>query len=398
MKKSCSRSVSLIAGLLLMLCFGLIYAWSIYSGPLSAEFGWTSAQLGLCFTVIMMAFCLGGILGSVLVRRLGVSRTILIGSVMSFIGYGCASLLSGAIWLLYASFAVSGLACGVVYNPTVSTVVMRFPDKKGFASGVLLMGFGSSTLVLGSLASSLMALPAVGWRAVYFGTGALLLLVGFFGRRFIVSAPAAAQTDAAAAQAESLTPRQMFKTSSFWLFFASASILTFFGQGVIGHARSIALEGGVPTSLAALTVGLCSVANGLGRIIFGALHDRKGYRFALTLDAVMLIAAGVILTVFLPKSVPALIVVALMLCGFGYGAVPPISSSVTQEFFGSEYYAQNFSFVNLSILVASFASTVMGGIQTSTGSYAAATAAFAALELVPVVLLTVLAKIRKAGR
>lgn len=394
MKKTCSRTASLIAGFVIMLCFGLLYAWSIYSAPLGPAFGWTSAQLGLCFTAIMIAFCLGGILGSVLTRRFGARRAILAGSVLSLLGYGCAVLLSGGIWLLYVSFSISGLGCGVVYNPTVSTVVMRFPEKKGFASGILLMGFGSSTLVLGSFASGLMSVPGFGWRGVYIATGALLFLVGVFAGGFIVQEPSAS-ADPAALGRKDLSPGQMFSSASFWLYFSCASILSFFGQGVIGHARSIALEGGVPVSLAALTVGLCSVSNGLGRIIFGALHDKKGYKSSLMLDAAVLIAAGALLAVFLKQSAPVVIVAALMLCGLGYGAVPPISASVTQEFFGSKYYAQNLSFMNLSIIAASFASAIMGGIQTSTGSYVLAAAAFSGLEILPIILVTVLSGVRK---
>ena len=84
-----------------------------------------------------------------------------------------------------------------------------------------------------------------------------------------------------------------------------------------------------------------------------------------------------------------------MMCGLGYGAVPPISSSVTQEFFGSEYYAQNFSFTNLNIILASFGSTIMGSMQTASGSYVSGIVVLAALELVPIILLAILSKIRE---
>ena len=396
MKKAYSRSVSLAAGFIIMLCYGLLYAWSIYSSPLSEQFGWTSALLGTCFTVILTSFCLGGVLGSILTKRLDSRRSVMIGAVMSLAGYGLASTVTAeSVWLLFAAFSVSGLACGVVYNATVSTVVMRFPDKKGFASGLLLMSFGASTLVLGSLASALMSSESIGWRSVYLATGILLLIVGVLGSRFIVSDAGDIAANAAAAGKSGFTPKQMLGSASFWLFFCSAAILTLFGQGIIGHARSIAVEGGAGASLAALTVGLGSVANGVGRIVFGILHDKKGYKFALTLDAFILIAAGAALVVFLPKNAPAVIIAAIMLCGLGYGAVPPISSSVTQEFFGSEYYAQNFSITNLSIIVASFGSTIMGSLQTGSGSYVSGIAVLAALELVPIVLLAVLSKLRK---
>lgn len=75
---------------------------------------------------------------------------------------------------------------GFVYNGVISAVVPRFPDKKGLASGVLLMGYGASSLVLGSLAAKLMASPDFGWHLTYILTGALLLAAAVIGRFFVM--------------------------------------------------------------------------------------------------------------------------------------------------------------------------------------------------------------------
>jgi len=395
MKKTCPRSLSLVAGFALMLCYGILYAWSIYSSPLADAFGWNSAQLGLCFTVIMICFCLGGILGSILKKRFECAGAILIGAVMSAAGYGLASRVAAdTLWLLYVSFALSALGCGIVYNAAVSTVVMRFPDKKGLASGILLMGFGTSTLVFGSLASTLMGEDSLGWRTVYLATGVLLLVVGILARRFIVAEAPAPADGKALTEEKSFSAGEMLSTASFWLFFASVAVLILFGQGVIGHAKGIAQEAGIASELAALTVGLISVANGLGRIVFGAIQDKKGYRFALSLDAALLIAAGAVIFLFLKKDAPIAIVAALMLCGLCYGAGPTVSASVTREFFGPDNFAQNLSLTNMTVIVASFGSTFMGSMQTATGSYAGAAGVFAAMEILPILFLTVLKKLR----
>ena len=57
-KKTFSRTTALIAGTAMLLINGVIYAWSIYSMPFGAGFGWSSAQLGACFTVMLASFCL----------------------------------------------------------------------------------------------------------------------------------------------------------------------------------------------------------------------------------------------------------------------------------------------------------------------------------------------------
>ena len=390
-KKTFSRTTALIAGTAMLLINGVIYAWSIYSMPFGAGFGWSSAQLGACFTVMLASFCLGGVFGGAVANRRGVRVSIPIGGILGCIGFVlCMFLQAHLIWLLFVSFAISGIGVGFVYNGVISAVVPRFPDKKGLASGVLLMGFGASSLVLGGLASRLIASPGFGWHLTYILTGALLLAAAFIGLPFVLP-PRVDRDTHAAAPARGLTPRQMLRTKRFWLLFGSAVIGTGFGSGLIAHASYISVEGGASESVAALAVGLVSVMNGLGRIVFGMLNDRCGFRISLLADAVLYIAAGLIAALVLGSSA-AVLVVVMMLIGACYGAVPTISVSLAEEFFGPAHYGRNLGIVNLSILVGSFASTAAGAIQTSTGSYAQAFYLFVGLEAVALVLILLLGR------
>ncbi len=390
-KKTFSRTTALIAGTTMLLINGVIYAWSIYSMPFGAGFGWSSAQLGACFTVMLASFCLGGVFGGAVANRRGVRVSIPIGGILGCIGFVlCMFLQAHLIWLLFVSFAISGIGVGFVYNGVISAVVPRFPDKKGLASGVLLMGFGASSLVLGGLASRLIASPGFGWHLTYILTGALLLAAAFIGLPFVLP-PRVDRDTHAAAPARGLTPRQMLRTKRFWLLFGSAVIGTGFGSGLIAHASYIFVEGGASESVAALAVGLVSVMNGLGRIVFGMLNDRCGFRISLLADAVLYIAAGLIAALVLGSSAVVLVVV-MMLIGACYGAVPTISASLAEEFFGPAHYGRNLGIVNLSILVGSFASTAAGAIQTSTGSYAQAFYLFVGLEAVALVLILLLGR------
>ncbi|MFR5782922.1 MAG: MFS transporter [Oscillospiraceae bacterium] len=145
----------------MLLINGVIYAWSIYSSPFVEGFGWSSAKLGVCFTVMLGSFCLGGVIGGAVANWRGVRVSVPAGGVLGFVGYLlCMFLQADRLWLLFIAFAIAGIGVGFVYNGVLSAVVPRFPDKKGLASGVLLMGFGASSLVLGSLASGSSPLPA----------------------------------------------------------------------------------------------------------------------------------------------------------------------------------------------------------------------------------------------
>lgn len=277
-RKLPARAAILAAGCIMFLFTGTIYAWSILSSPFPVEFGWTSAQLGLNFTIVMSCFCIGGLAGSFVTRRLSARVTVLIGAVMCFLGYFlCSRITAQSLWLLYISYGgLIGLGVGFSYNAVLGTVVGWFPDKKGFASGVLLMGFGCSTLIMGNLADRLFN-SAMGWRTTYLLLGAATLVVLLIGSRWVVPNPhmAAPAGSAAATARREYTTGQMVKTAAFWLLFFIIVCSNLIGTGVIGHSRYIAVEAGVATGITALVVGLQSVCNGLGRLAFGALFDKR---------------------------------------------------------------------------------------------------------------------------
>ena len=359
--------------------------------PFGAGFGWTSEQLGMCFTIMLACFCLGGVIGGAVAARLGVGFSIPAGGVLAFAGYMlCMFLQADRLWLLYGAFAIAGLGVGFVYNGVISAVVPRFPDKRGFASGVLLMGFGASSLVIGSLASGLIASPDFGWHLTYILTGSLILVSAVAGRFFVLP-PRAAGAESSS-PGRGLRPGQMLGTARFWIFFAAALIGTGFGSGLIAHGSYIFGVGGASPQLATLAVGLVSVMNGLGRIAFGALHDRFGFRVSLAADAALYIVCGAVAALALRGGVTVLLIAAMMVIGACYGAVPTISSSVAQEFFGPAHYGQNLSIVNLNIMLGSFASTIAGSIQTSSGSYAGAFWLFTGLEVISLVLFIILGR------
>ena len=182
------RWLLLAAAVVAMLFAGLIYAWSILKVPFAEELGWGVSQLSLNFTLTMCFFCLGGLFGSFLSRRLGVKLPAVLAGLLAGGGLALAGTLSGgSVVLLYLTYSLmAGLGIGIAYNVVISTVNAWFPDKKGLCSGCLMMGFGASTLLLGNLASALFE-SDLGWRATYTVLGgalcAVLVAVGLLLRR-----------------------------------------------------------------------------------------------------------------------------------------------------------------------------------------------------------------------
>ena len=366
-------------GVFSMLFAGIIYAWSILKAPLGAEFGWGVEELALNFTLTMCSFCLGGLLGSQLAKRFGTKITVVCAGIFAGLGLALTGTIrTDAVILLYLFYAVmAGLGIGVVYNVIISSVSAWFPDKKGFSSGCLMMGFGASTLILGNLASAMFSLEGIGWRTTYiiFGIviGAALVVTGLVLRRPSAedSLPEAKGSSKAVEDFEprDYTPKEMLSRFSFWRAILSLVCLTAVGSSVISFAKDLSISVGAPDKLATTLVGVLAVCNGLGRIITGKSFDTLGRKKTMLIANVLTIfAAGVTLIAVYINSL-ALCIIGLCLVGMSYGSSPTVSSAFTSAFYGKEHFPTNFSIMNFNLIGASFIATAASSLLTSSGGY-----------------------------
>lgn len=372
-----NRNLYLVLGTTVLLLVGVVYAWSIFSVPLADAYGWNSQELGVNYTIMMSFFCLSAIVSSVFNSRTASPRISLFLAALLFLtGFAATAYFTyGKIQLLYLFYgALVGSGAGFAYNAILSTVSAWFPEKRGFVSGVLLMGFGASTLVLGSLASSVIESQVVSWKIVFSVIG-LSGCVGAGIAGCILHYPWAGENASSAGAAasdqkeEGVTTGRMLGSFSFWAFFAFAVLGSAIGAGVISSARQIAVETGAGLSISALYVGMLSVANGFGRILFGGLYDRRGRHISMCWSIVLYGAAILLLLTALKLSVSYLAAAGFLLMGLGYGSVPTMSAAFVAAQYGEKYYASNFSVMNLSLMVASTASLLSGTLYMRYSSY-----------------------------
>lgn len=389
------RWAYLVIGVIAMLFAGIIYAWSILKAPLAEEFGWGASQLTLNFTLTMCFFCIGALLGGIVSKKLGTRLPIIIAGIVAGLGFVLTSTLGGgSVVMLYLTYGVmAGLGIGVAYNVLLSIVNAWFPDKKGLCSGVTLMGFGASALVLGNLAASLF--DTIGWRTTFVVLGIALCVVLIIAA-LLLKKPCAdvvfPQPKAAKAagkeifEARDYTSGEMLARPSFWMAFIYLIFMSAVGSSVISFARDLALSVGATVALATTLVGVLSVCNGLGRIITGAVFDAMGRRFTMiAAPALTIVAAGVTLLAVSIHSLP-LCIVGLCLTGMSYGSCPTLTSAFTMAFFGPKNYPTNMSFMNFNIMGGSFIATLSSTLLTNSGGYVAPFAMLLALAVIAFVL------------
>ena len=382
----------LITGVIAMLFAGILYAWSILKAPFAAEFGWSASDLALNFTLAMSCFCIGGLLGARISKRAGHRAAIITAGILSALGFCLTAFLSGSsVVLLYITYGVlAGLGIGIAYNVVISTVSVWFPDKKGLCSGCLMMGFGSSALVLGNLANKLFS-SALGWRTTYLvlgiAIGIVLIIAALLlkkpGADAVLPQPKATKVAGAENfEARDYTPGQVLRRSSFWMAFLFLTFLAATGSSVISFAKDLALSVGAPETLAVTLVGILSVCNGLGRILTGAVFDAIGRRRTmLCANLLTICAAGITLLAVSIGSLP-LCIVGLCLSGMSYGANPTITAAFMSTFYGMKHYSTNMALMTFTAMIASLIATVSNTLLETSGGYTAPFLMLLALSLV----------------
>lgn len=391
----------LAIGVIAMLFAGVLYAWSILKTPLATEFEWGASQLALNFTLAMSFFCIGGLFGAQISKRLGHRIALIIAGILSASGFILTTVLCDiSVVMLYVSYGVlAGMGIGIAYNVIIATVSVWFPDKKGLCSGCLMMGFGASALVLGNIANKLFN-SDLGWRTTYVILGIAICIVLVLSAILLqkpneqITFPKsnAKTTKTEHFDKQDYTSLQMLARPSFWLAFICISFLAAVGSSVISFAKDLALSVKAPETLAVSLVGVLSVCNGLGRIITGALFDTLGRRKTMICANMITIGAATVtlLAVYL-GSLP-LCIIGLCLTGMSYGACPTITSAFTSSFFGMKYFSTNMALMTFTVMGGSLIATLSNKILEITGGY---TATFIMLLLLSSIALVLNIFIRK---
>ena len=386
----------MVIGVVAMLFAGVLYAWSILKSPLSAEFGWKASELALNFTLAMSFFCLGGLLGSELSKRIGHRIALVAAGVLSAAGFMLTAALSdAAVWMLYITYGIlAGLGIGIAYNVVIATVSAWFPDKKGLCSGCLMMGFGASALILGNAADALFK-SDLGWRGTYVILGiaicAVLVLAALLLKKPDASTVLPQPKTAKNAQAESFerkdyTSAQMLCRASFWMAFVSISFLAAVGSSVISFAKDLVLSVHAPEMLAVWLVGVLSVCNGVGRIITGAVFDSIGRRKTMLCANILTICAAAVTLLAVSVGSLPLCIAGLCLTGISYGACPTITAAFTSSFYGMKHFSGNMALMTFTVMGGSLIATASNKVLEVTGGYTGAFVMLLALTLAALVL------------
>ena len=354
------------AGVVLQLCLGTVYAWSFFQSKIVLAFGWSNSLTAAAFSIAIFTLGLAAAAGGLLLPRAGPRRLALTGAVAYGLGHalGAAGLATNSVALFLLGYGVvGGAGLGLGYVTPVATVVRWFPDRRGLATGMVVMGFGLGALIMSKLLGEWLLgafMPAEIAEAdvasayrealprVFLAAGLALGVVGACAAALLRNPPAgfvppgpipAAPGAGAAPPRSGATCVRSGAFALMWIVLfcnvAAGIMLIAFQAPLIEERLAAARPGTGVAALAAagaLLIGASAVCNGLGRLVWGGLSDRIGRANALCLIlATQILAFGLLLHVRDPWLFGALVCYVLACYGGGFGTAP----SLVADAFGS---------------------------------------------------------------
>lgn len=361
------------AGTSMMLMLGVAYVWGIYVSPLISEFGWTKAQASQPFSVFLLSYTVGMILGGRLQDIYGPRKICTAGAFLFGLGYILSGFATSLFSLCLFYGVIGGLGTGFAYVTPMATVVKWFPHKKGLMGGIVVFGFGAGAFILSPVVRRIIS--AYSWQTAFISLGIFFMVAGLIVAQFLELPPAGRGKEIAGKKKireplMELSPLEVLKTPVFWLAWTAWLLVLIVGLGLMGHIVSYATEAGIDKMAAAFILSIIAVFNGIGRISIGGLSDKISPTRTLAGACFVMAAVSAGLTI-VGESVVLLYLLGGIF-GLCFGTWLILYPVITSDLFGTKHLGVNYGLLFSSYGIGGFAGPLLYGmIYDTTGSYSA---------------------------
>ena len=385
MKKFSNRAISVVvAGVVLNLVLGVLYAWSVLAKALAmpvekgGQWLWSPSQASLPYAIALAVFALSMTVAGKLQDKYGPRPIAVIGGVLVGAGMLIASLATpgGSHLPILLGFGVlTGIGIGFGYSAATPPAVKWFGlARKGLVSGIVVAGFGLASIYISPLTTWLLGHDG-GVQLAFRALGIAFIVVAVGAAMFLVNPPEDYVAPEKPVKAGAKAPaavvdrdwKYLLKTPKFYVIWLAYACSLFAGLMIIGHMAKIVVAKVPSFEQAFLLVAVLAIGNASGRVIAGFLLDKIGA------VATMLIAflgqAAALMLLSITTSISPLIVLAICIGAF-YGALLAIFPAMTTGFFGTKNFGINYGMVFTAYGVGGFFGAMTAGkIFEATGSY-----------------------------
>jgi OFA family oxalate/formate antiporter-like MFS transporter len=383
-----NRWFVVFGAILIQLCLGAIYAWSVFT-PSLVEADWTKAQTQAVFAAGLALFAIVMVIAGRLMPKWGPRKLAWSGGLVLGLGYFLAGLFGGSnFWSIFLFVGIiGGSGIGLAYVVPIAVGMRWFPDKKGLITGLAVAGFGFGALLWVKLAGTWGNLIAnLGLSTTFTIYGIVFFATVFVGGIWMVFPPEGWKPagwtppeeakDSKVKKITDLGSAEMLKTAQYYM------ILLTFAFGASAGLMSIGLmklfpmqaltESGLSEAVASGIAGTAmavffSLANGFGRIAWGAISDKLGRKTSII---VMMATQGIIVILFQwMAGTPSLLYLGATLIGFNFGGNFALFPTITADTFGAKFIGQNYGWVFLAYGIGGIFGPILGGKLGDLGNF-----------------------------
>ena len=383
-QKVFNRWLVVLGAILIQLCLGAIYAWSVFTTKLqdpNGEFGFSYAQTQIIFSVGLATFAVVMVLAGRWQAKSGPRLLAILGGIFLGAGYILAGLF-GKSFITQVIFIgiVGGAGIGLAYVCPIAVGMKWFPDKKGLVTGLAVAGFGFGAFIWIQLAGSWGNLLAtIGVLKVFLLYGIIFAVLVLIGSIWMVNPPkdwkpagwnpGAQGKKKTTAKVKDFLPAEILKTPQFyslWLMFIFSGMAGLMTIGIIKLFGTDSLQaGGLMTKeQAAAIAGFAAVplaiANGIGRIVWGTISDKVGRKGSLIL--MCFLQAIMMFVFYLMGGNKYLFNLGAIIIGFNFGGNFALFPTATSDFFGPTNLGRNYGWVFTAYGVGGIIGPIMAGI------------------------------------
>ena len=387
-EKLMNRWLVVVGAILIQLALGAIYAWSVFT-PSLKDAGWSTSQTQYVFSAGLVFFAVVMVLAGRMMPKVGPRKLAVAGGVALGAGYILAGLFNTtSFWPIFMLIGViGGSGIGLAYVVPIAVGTRWFPDKKGLIMGLAVAGFGFGAMGWVKAAGAWGHLIAqYGLSTTFFIYGIAFLIMVCLGGVFMVFPPegwqpegwdpAQAQGACSATGAVDFTSGEMLRTPQFYMIFFCFVAGGGAGLMSIGlmklYPMKALMDSGLTQAAASGIAGTAmavffSLANGIGRIAWGALSDLLGRRCSI----VMMLASQGLVVLFFPMMAGSetLLYLGATIIGFNFGGNFALFPSITADTFGNKFVGQNYPWVFLAYGVGGTIGPIMGGKLGDMGNF-----------------------------
>ena len=359
-------------GIIILLCLGSVYSWSIFRTPLENELGISATESLLPYTFVLVFYAALMPITGFYLPRIGTRVTTAIGGIVVGLGYILSSFATQIEVLVFTYGVIAGTGIGIVYGVPLFVISRWFPDQKGLAVGLTIIGFGLSPLITAPLANQLIATYSVRPTLRILGIAFTVIILAIAVAMKLPPQGWHPRQNAATSTPvlPSAYPKNLLKSRSFYGLWLCYAIGTLVGLSAIGISSPVGGEIiDINPTVAASSVSLFALFNGMSRPLFGWLCDRFKPHYVAIFSYVLILIACVLMMNARTGQV-ATYLIAFCLFWFCLGGWLAMAPTITLRFFNPDQYAQNYGLVFTAYGVGALIGTlVTGHIRDLFGTY-----------------------------